>query len=409
MKDNKLYHAMNYLEDELVNEALQPPVHRRFPLVKLTAAAAVLAVAALSAAVLVNLRQQPERIIGQTSVPEAPAAQTSSSATPSNTEPSQTPAPPDTEPSPTELPVTDTPSTEPTDPSANTSSPTDENESHSDSDILGFIIKDGKTYMPVFPSVQYTPDRAVGYARDFKGTYSDMEDDSMVYTVKEDNEVLLLSFANGGSVTLLLWEPEPDGYFRFNGLRVDAGLKAALSSMDGGDYEVYVTRPDSESMYRFTYNGRTIGDIKAEMTSTQKQLATLLWITGEANGEGLVTAWGEDFLTEAEAVKAQYLDAASGTYDLSKAAEDAQACHRQYDALYTEYQQALDASLRADLQVIYDTLLANGISATLTDGVHCTARMSRDQFISLAATGTYPDYAFGLLSGSYLIMDDPEA
>ena len=268
------------------------------------AAAAAFVFIALAATVLVNINKQSNMIAGsnvQTSEktkhtkPESTEQKNKSSVSAPNSD--NTTKTSDTQPSKTEK--TDTEETsgsaeqssestaaaqsgETEQPAASTSEaqtneqttveqPTDEGEG---SDLLGFIITDdGKTYMQVFNNTEYTLDEDIGRAGDFRGYYSDLDDNSRVYTVKEDENILVVKFQAGGSVTLMLREEglmDSMGYYRFNGLRVDRSLMAALNSNDGKAYSVYVTRPDSEDMYDYVYNGKTLRQMKEELEESWK-------------------------------------------------------------------------------------------------------------------------------------------
>ncbi len=223
--------------------------------------------------------------------------------------------------------------------------------------MLGFIITDdGKTYMQVFNNSEYTLDKDIGRAGDFRGCYSDLDDNSRVYTVKEDDKILVVKFESGGSVTLMLREEglqDRMGYYRFNGLRVDQSVMAALSSNDGKAYSVYVTRPDSDDMYDYVYNGKTLRQMKEELNESWK--------------------------TE----------------------------HGKYNPLDEEYQAAVHAFLKEKIKAAYDILTAQGIKAELINEVRCEAEMTKKQFEALAASNSLPDeYAFGLVSGGYLTDDE---
>ncbi len=364
MKDNKLFAAMSHLDEKLVEEALQIPQKKRHTVLKVTATAAAFALIAVSAALLVSVSQHPD-VIAEPKVSPAPTSenaektssvvseqphqtasseqnsQTVSTGTPtiphtSKTPPANTPDPQTSVATPVQLPVT-------------------EDES---SDQLGFIIRDGQTYMQVFTDTQYTLNEVIGAADDFPGSYRDLHDDSKIYTVKEDNKILVVKLANGGSVNLMLWEDvgvDHMGYYLFHGLRVDRSLMAALSSNDGKTYSVSVTRPDSDDMYDYEYNGRTLREIR--------------------------DALHESWKTE----------------------------HGKYNPLEEEYQTALDAFLQEKVAYIYNILVANGIQAEVFNGVRCEAKMTKEQFEALAATNSYLDeYAFGLLSMGYF-TEDPDA
>lgn len=209
----------------------------------------------------------------------------------------------------------------------------------------------------MFYNTEYTIDQEIGYARYFPGAYSDLDDDSKVYSVKEDERILVVRLASGGTVTLMLSdESEQDrmGYYPYHGLRVDRSLMAALLSGDGKAYSVSVNRPDSDDMYDYVYNGRTLREIKAELDES--------WKTADAKN----------------------------------------------NPLEAEYQEALDAFLKEKIKVIYDALIANGIDAEIINGVRCEATMTKEQFEAFADTGSYDEYAFSLLYGDYL-TEDPDA
>ena len=143
------------------------------------------------------------------------------------------------------------------------------------------------------------------------------------------------------------------GYYRFTGLRVDQSVMAALSSNDGKAYSVYVTRPDSDDMYDYVYNGKTLRQMKEELDESWK--------------------------TE----------------------------HGKYNPLDEEYQAAVHAFLKEKIKAAYDILTAQGIKAELINEVRCEAEMTKEQFEVLAASNSLPDeYAFGLSSGEYLTDDE---
>ena len=331
MKENPLFSAMGQLDDELIDEAVNCPKRKRKSVITITAIAAALVLAAVSTAFLLNRSRQPE--------PTDAASPTAAVSAP-------TPAP--------SAPTTPSGKTEPRIDETGTPSGLGSDE---ESDMLGFIIKDGKTYMQVFNDTEYTIDQEIGFARDFPGYYSDRENDSKVYTVKEDDRILLIRFAAGGSVTLMLMDESAQdhlGYYRFHGLRVDRSLMAALLSNDGKAYSVSVSRPDSDDMYDFVYNGKTLRERKAELDESWK--------------------------TE----------------------------HGKTNPLDAEYQAALDAFLTEKIAAIYEILIANGIDAEIINGVRCEMTVTKEQLEALAETGSYDEYAFGLLSGGYF-SDDPEA
>ena len=325
MNDNKLFFAMSNIDESLIDEAVNFPKRKRKPVMAIAAIAAALVLTAVSAAFLISRNRQPEStvaVILPTSNATAPTTQASEAER--NTT------------------GTDTPSAI---------------DGDEESDMLGFIIKDGETYMQVFYDTEYTIEQEIGFARDYPGCYRDLNDDSKVYTVKEDERILLIRFASGGSVTLIrMGDGAQDqlGYYRFHGLRVDRSLMAALLSNDGKTYSVSVARPDSDDMYDFVYNGKTLREIKAELDESWK--------------------------TE----------------------------HGKTNPLEEEYQAALDAFLKGKIATIYEILVANGINAEIINGVRCEMTVTKEQFEALAETGSYDEYTFSLLSVGYFI-DDPEA
>ena len=352
MKDNKLFSAMGNIDDELIDEAVNVPKKKKLPVFRITAAAAALVFIALAATVLVNINKQPN----MTAESNTSNVQTSEKAD----ETTLTEQTSKTEQSTASTPAAQTSKTEQSTASASeapaSEQPADENEG---SDMLGFLVTDdGKSYMQVFNSTEYTLDKDIGRAGDFRGYYSDLDDNSRVYTVKEDDRILVVKFEAGGSVKLMLREEglmDRMGYYRFNGLRVDSSLMAALSSGDGKAYSVYVTRPDSDDMYDYVYNGKTLRQMKEELEES--------WKTQ----------------------------------------------HGKYNPLDEEYQAALDAFLKEKIKTVYDILIANGIQAQLINEVRCEMQMTKEQFEALGAANSYLDeYAFGLSAGSYF-ADDPEA
>ena len=394
MKDNKLFSAMASIDDELIDEALNAPKKKKLPVFRITAAAAAFVFIALAATVLISINKQPDMIAeSDTSVqttkktdsakPESKdqngegsvsALSNGNSAKAPDNQPGKTVNPdaqgnsgsgkqPDESTATEQTSKTDQPATSTSETQADEKTPveqpTDEGEG---SDMLGFIITDdGKTYIQVFNNTEYTIDKDIGRAGDLRGYYNGLVDNSRVYTVKEDDRILVVKLENGGSVTLMLREEglmDRMGYYRFNGLRVDSSLIAALSSNDGKAYSVYVTRPDSEDMYDYVYNGKTLSQIKEELEESWK--------------------------TE----------------------------HGKYNPFDEEYQAALNAFLKEKISFIYNELTANGIKAELINGVRCKAEMTKEQFEALASlsadNGYLDEYAFGLSSGGYFV-DDPEA
>ncbi len=363
MKDSKLFSAMGNIDEELIDEALNAPKKKKLPVFRITATAAVFVFIALAATVLANVFKQQD-IIAESDTSNVQTSEKAGNTKPESKE-QKNEGTTTAKTSETERPAESTPAVQTSkteQPTVGTSDaqtseyPADEGEG---SDMLGFIVTDdGKTYMQVFNNTEYTLDKDIGRAGDFKGFYSDLEDNSRVYTVKEDDRILVVKFEAGGSVTLMLWDDDIQdrmGYYRFNSLRVDRSLMAALSSNDGKAYSVYVTRPDSDDMYDYVYNGKTLRQMKEELEESWK--------------------------TE----------------------------HGKYNPLDEEYQTALDTFLKEKIKAVYDILIANGIQAELINEVRCEMTMTKEQFETLAASGSISDeYAFGLSSGGYFV-DDPEA
>lgn len=439
MKDNELFSAMGNIDEELIDEALNVTKKKKLPVFRITTAAAAFVFIVLAATVLVNINKQPNMIAEshtsnvQTSEktdntkPESKEQKNESSVyalsgdnstKASDSQPNKTEKPKAEGNSgsvehPTEStlaaqngetkqPVTSTFEVEPSKQTSTVIPATEEDRC----DILGSVEWNGKTYMQVFNKTQYTLDKDIGRAGDFKGAYHNLDDNSRVYTVKEDDKILVVKFENGGSVTLMLLEEDIEdsmGYYHFNGLRIDRSLMAALNSNDGKAYSVYVTRPDSDDMNDYVYNGRTIGSIKNEMNEAMKQMTIRFWITGESDGQKLVSAWGEDFMLEAEIIKEEYRIAGTDSYDTAKADDDARSFYRKYDEAYTTLQESLDAFLKEKIKEVYDILIANGIQAELTNEFRCEMTMTKEQFEALAASGRISDeYAFGISAGGYV-------
>ena len=328
MNDNKLYSAVGHIDEKLIDEAIHTKTIKRFPVRAVSAVAAALVIAAASAAFLIRGGGQPE----QAAAPNSAAADTA--------------APSDA-----------------TEPPANDEEENDNvldlavNDKAGNSDMLGFIIKDEKVYYQVFYDAEYIIDQEIGFARDFPGAYRDLDDDSKVYSVKEDERILVVKFASGGSITLMQSDEafqDRLGYYRFHGLRVDRSLMAALLSGDGEAYAVYVSRPDSEDMYDYIYHGRTLRELKDALDAS--------WKTADAKN----------------------------------------------NPLEQEYQEALDAFLTEKIHKICGALTASGIDAEIINGVRCEATVTKEQLEAFANTGSYDEYAFGLSRGNYL-TDDPEA
>ena len=366
MKDNKLFSAMGNIDEELIDEALNTPKKKKLPVFRITAAAAALVFIALAAAVFVNINKQPDIVADPDTSNVQTAEKADSTKQGSREQKDEGTAAVQT--SKTEQPAESTPTaqTSKTEQPASSVSEAQTSEQapvelpeDEGSDMLGFIITDdGKTYLQVFNSTEYTLDEDIGRAGDFRGCYSGLDDNSRVYTVKEDKNILVVKFESGGSVTLMLREEgltDRMGYYRFNGLRVDSSLMAALSSNDGKAYSVYVTRPDSDDMYDYVYNGKTLRQMKEELEESWK--------------------------TE----------------------------HGKYNPLDEEYQAACHAFLKEKIKAVYDILTENGIQAELINEVRCEMTMTKEQFETLAASNSYLDeYAFGLSAGGYF-ADDPEA
>lgn len=411
MKDNKLFSAMSYIDEELIHETLNAPKKQKPPVVKLTATAAALVFIALSAAILVNMRNQPDIIAdpetsntqtsskeentkskekdysdessslisdGDYSIPtttiqesqnsqlkaeismDSPKSQTSQTSYPNAQVSTNTPE--QTEESTIEPPTSEIsyPNIQASTPESQASEQTPipiQDEEEEPCEMLGFIVWNGKTYMQVFNKTEYTLDKEIGSASDFKGAYHNLDDNSKVYTVKEDEKILIVKFEAGDSVTLMLWNEtiqDRMGYYFFNGLRVDSSLYAALNSNDGKTYSIYATRPDSDDMYDYVYNGKTLRQMKEELDESWK------------------TADGKN------------------------------------NPLYDEYQAALDAFLKEKIKNIYHILIENGIKAEIINEVRCEAEITKEQFEAFAAANNYLDeYAFGLSSGGYVTEDEP--
>lgn len=363
---------MSNIDDELIDEAVNEPKKKRLPVLRITAAAAAFVFIALAAAVLAGINTHTNNISeavtsnAQTSK-EAdnvkPKNKDEGTASAQNGESSTKSA--DTQQSKTkgtnaqgssgsaEKPDESTPAAQ-----SGEQKPAEPKTVDEESDVLGFIIIDEKVYMQVFNNTEYTLDRDIGRAGDFRGFYNGLADNSRVYTVREDEKILVVKLENGGSVTLMLDEEslhDNMGYYRFKHLRVDRSLMAALSSNDGKSYSVNVTRPDSDDMYEYVYNGKTLRQMKEELEESWKTF------DGKTN------------------------------------------------PLETEYQAALDAFLKEKIKAIYDILIADGIKAELVNGVRCEAEMTKEQFERFDRDYWYLDeYAFSLRSDGYF-NDDPEA
>ena len=416
MKNNKLFSAMGNMDEELINEAVNAPKKKGLPVFRITAAAAAMAFVAIAAAVLVNINKQPD-IINETKASDSRTAEKTNNANSVSKDQSdkaipaaQTSKAPrsdgQTGSSPSVQPATST-SENQTSEQVPVAPPVVEDES---SDILGYIIMDGKTYYQVFANTEYTLDKDIGRAGDFRGAYYGLEDNSRVYTVKEDDKILVVRCESGGSVTLMLWDEyaqDKMGYYRFNGLRVDRSLMAALNSNDGKAYSVYVTRPDSDDMYDYVYNGRTLKEIREEKEECQKTEAILQWVSGQITDSIFLSGRDDAFLEEASRIKESYRISGTDTYDTEKAKENALSYSLEAKNLEYEFQAALDAFLKEKIKAVYDILKANGIKAELINEVRCEMTMTKEQFEALAAANSYLDeYAFGLSAGGYIVDDE---
>lgn len=386
MKENKLFSAIGNIDEELIDEAVNVSKNRRKPFVKFVTAAAVLVFVALSAVILVNVNKQPN-IISEPETSEK-ADNTKSvvdgNLNVSSSKPEQTSnIPQETQ---TSEQIVTNPSTEQNDVSHR----------------VVYIIKDGKTYMQVFNETQYTLDKEIGLLSDFEGCYKTPDDDSKVYTVKEDKNILVVKLADGNSVNLMAAE-ENNGYYLFNGLRVSPSLKAALSSNDGKVYSVDVTRPDSDDMYSFEYNGRTLGEIKTEYDECETTCMILKWISGQITDEMFLSGRDDNFLDKAETVKENYRIGGTDEYDIEKAKEDSLAYGIKSKELYYECQKAFYTFRMERITNIYNILTENGIKAEIISEINCEAEMTKEQFESLGTDNPYLDeYAFRLGTEVYV-------
>ena len=156
---------MGNIDEELIDEALNAPKKKKLPVFRITAAAAALVFIALAATVLVNINKQPN----MTAESNTSNVQTSEKAD----ETTLTEQTSKTEQSTASTPAAQTSKTEQSTASASeapaSEQPADENEG---SDMLGFLVTDdGKSYMQVFNSTEYTLDKDIGRAGDFRGYY----------------------------------------------------------------------------------------------------------------------------------------------------------------------------------------------------------------------------------------------
>ena len=408
MKENKLFSAIGNIDEELIDEAVNVSKNRRKPFVKFVTAAAVFVFVALSAVILANVNKQPniiaepetsektdnaksDQIIMDKDSKKSETEESSKSTVDGNSnvsssKPKQTSTiPQETQ---TSEQIVTNPSTEQNDVSRRV--------------VYIYIIEDGKKYMQVFNETQYTLDKEIGLLSDFEGCYKTPDDDSKVYTVKEDKNILVVKLADGNSVNLMAVE-ENNGYYLFNGLRVSPSLKAALSSNDGKVYSVDVTRPDSDDMYSFEYNGKTLGEIKTEYDECETMDMILKWISGQITDEMFLSGRDDNFLDKAETVKENYRIGGTDEYDIEKAKEDSLAYGIKSKELYYECQKAFYTFRMERITNIYNILTENGIKAEIISEINCEAEMTKEQFESLGTDNPYLDeYAFRLGTEVYV-------
>ena len=411
MKENKLFSAIGNIDEELIDEAVNVSKNRRKPFVKFVTAAAVFIFVALSAVILANVNKQPniiaepetsektdnaksDQIIMDKDSKKSETEESSKSTVDGNSnvsssKPKQTSTiPQETQ---TSEQIVTNPSTEQNDVSRRV--------------VYIYIIEDGKKYMQVFNETQYTLDKEIGLLSDFEGCegcYKTPDDGSKVYTVKEDKNILVVKFADGNSVNLMAVE-ENNGYYLFNGLRVSPSLKAALSSNDGKVYSVDVTRPDSDDMYSFEYNGKTLGEIKTEYDECETMDMILKWISGQITDEMFLSGRDDNFLDKAETVKENYRISGTDKYDTEKAKEDSLAYGIKSKELYYECQTAFHTFRMEKITNIYNILTENGIKAEIISEINCKAEMTKEQFETLGTASPYLDeYAFRLGTEVYV-------
>ena len=409
MKENKLFSAIGNIDEELIDEAVNVSKNRRKPFVKFVTAAAVFVFVALSAVILANVNKQPniiaepetsektdnaksDQIIMDKDSKKSETEESSKSTVDGNSNVSSS-KPKQTSTIPQETQTSEQIITNP--------SIVQNDVSHR----VVYIIKDGKTYMQVFNETQYTLDREIGLLSDFEGCegcYKTPDDGSKVYTVKEDKNILVVKFADGNSVNLMAVE-ENNGYYLFNGLRVSPSLKAALSSNDGKVYSVDVTRPDSDDMYSFEYNGKTLGEIKTEYDECETMDMILKWISGQITDEMFLSGRDDNFLDKAETVKENYRIGGTDEYDIEKAKEDSLAYGIKSKELYYECQTAFHTFRMEKITNIYNILTENGIKAEIISEINCKAEMTKEQFETLGTASPYLDeYAFRLGTEVYV-------
>ena len=409
MKENKLFSAIGNIDEKLIDEAVNVSKNRRKPFVKFVTAAAVFIFVALSAVILANVNKQPniiaepetsektdnaksDQIIMDKDSKKSETEESSKSTVDGNSNVSSS-KPKQTSTIPQETQTSEQIVTNPS---------TEQNDvSHR----VVYIIKDGKTYMQVFNETQYTLDKEIGLLSDFEGCegcYKTPDDGSKVYTVKEDKNILVVKFADGNSVNLMAVE-ENNGYYLFNGLRVSPSLKAALSSNDGKVYSVDVTRPDSDDMYSFEYNGKTLGEIKTEYDECETMDMILKWISGQITDEMFLSGRDDNFLDKAETVKENYRISGTDEYDTEKAKEDSLAYGIKSKELYYECQTAFHTFRMEKITNIYNILTENGIKAEIISEINCKAEMTKEQFETLGTASPYLDeYAFRLGTEVYV-------
>ena len=411
MKENKLFSAIGNIDEKLIDEAVNVSKNRRKPFVKFVTAAAVFIFVALSAVILANVNKQPniiaepetsektdnaksDQIIMDKDSKKSETEESSKSTVDGNSnvsssKPKQTSTiPQETQ---TSEQIVTNPSTEQNDVSRRV--------------VYIYIIEDGKKYMQVFNETQYTLDKEIGLLSDFEGCegcYKTPDDGSKVYTVKEDKNILVVKFADGNSVNLMAVE-ENNGYYLFDGLRVSPSLKAALSSNDGKVYSVDVTRPDSDDMYSFEYNGKTLGEIKTEYDECETMDMILKWISGQITDEMFLSGRDDNFLDKAETVKENYRISGTDEYDTEKAKEDSLAYGIKSKELYYECQTAFHTFRMEKITNIYNILTENGIKAEIISEINCKAEMTKEQFETLGTASPYLDeYAFRLGTEVYV-------
>lgn len=398
MKENKLFSAIGDIDEELIDEAVNISKNRRKPFVKFVTAAAVFVFVALLAVIPANVNKQPNIVAEPETSEKADNTKSvvDSNSNVSSSKPKQTSTvPPETQ---TSEQIIANPSTD----EQIITNPSTEQNDVSRRVVYIYIIEDGKKYMQVFNETQYTLDKEIGLLSDFEGCYKTPDDDSKVYTVKEDKNILVVKLADGNSVNLMAVE-ENNGYYLFNGLRVSPSLKAALSSNDGKVYSVDVTRPDSDDMYSFEYNGRTLGEIKTEYDECETTCMILKWISGQITDEMFLSGRDDNFLDKAETVKENYRIGGTDEYDIEKAKGDSLAYGIKSKELYYECQKAFYTFRMERITNIYNILTENGIKAEIISEINCEAEMTKEQFESLGTDNPYLDeYAFRLGTEVYV-------